>query len=154
MSEVTRRQVIRAGVAAGVAFGAGTATAAPEQEKPFFLPDHFLPAQLTKEGIRAAKGARFTKLEFAGSTFWVGLLDFLGGGVPHTWVGVYAPDKEGVFHRSLLAESWAAGKIEAGVDAKTGMLELREGANSHLKGHIVLSCNLRTIGTPHSIAAR
>jgi len=36
------------------------------------------------------------------------------------------------------------------VDAKTGMLEVRERANSGIKGEVVLSCNLKTIGTPHS----
>ena len=84
----------------------------------------------------------------------MGICDFLGDGVPHAWIGIYAPDKEGVFHRSLFAESWAAGKIEATVEAKTGILELRERANSDLKGQIVLACNLKTIGTQHSIEAK
>jgi hypothetical protein len=153
MSKVTRRQVIRAGVAAGAALSAGTANAAPEKEKPSSFADRFLPTQRTKEEIQAPKGATFTKLEFAGATFWVGIVGF-GDGVPHTWIGIYAPDKAGVFHRSLFAESWAAGKIEAGVDAKTGILELRERANSELKGQVVLSCNLKTIGTQHSIEAK
>lgn len=153
MSKVTRRQVIQAGVAAGAALSAGTANAAPEQDKPSSFAERFLPAQLTKEEIQASKGAKFTKLEFAGSTFWVGLAGF-GDGVPHTWIGIYAPDKEGVFHRSLLAESWAAGKIEAAADAKTGIVELREGADSDLRGQIILSCNLRTIGTQQSIEAK
>ena len=154
MSKVTRRQVIGAGVAAGAALGAGTATAAPEKEKLVSFVDLFLPEQLTKEDIQASKGVKFTKLEFARSTFWVGICDILAGGVPHAWIGIYAPDKEGVFHRSLFAESWAAGKIEASVDAKTGNLELRERANSELKGQLVLSCNLKTIGTQHSIVAK
>ena len=154
MSKVTRRQMIQAGVAAGAALSAGTANAGPEKEKPSSFVDRFLPAQLTKEEIQASKNVKFTKLEFAGSTFWVGIVDWLGDSVPHTWIGIYAPDKEGVFHRSLFAESWAAGKIEAAVDAKTGLLELRERANSELKGQIVLSCNLKTIGTQHSIEAK
>ena len=151
MSKVTRRQVIGAGVAAGAALSVGTANAGPEKEGP---PSFFLPTQLTKEAIQASKGVKFTQLEFAGSTFWVGIDDLLGDGVPHAWIGIYAPDKEGVFHRSLFTESWAAGKIEAAVDAKTGILELRERANSALKGQIVLACNLKTIGTQHSIEAK
>ena len=154
MSRITRRQIIRAGVAGGVALTAGTASAAPMNDKTRPFEDLFLPAQLTKKKIAAANGAKFTKHEYAGSTIWVGVCDFLAGGVPHAWIGIYAPDKEGVFHRSLLAESWAAGKIEARVDANTGIMELREAANSDLKGQVVLACNLKTIGTQHSIEAK
>src|SRR4051812_15882733 len=56
MSTVTRRQVIRAGVAAGAALSAGTANAGPEKEEPSSFVDRFLPTQLTKEGIQASKG--------------------------------------------------------------------------------------------------
>jgi hypothetical protein len=151
MSKVTRRQVIRAGVAAGAALSAGTANAGPEKEKPSSLVDLFLPKQLTKEDIQASKNVKFTKLEFARSTFWLGIVDFLGDGVPHTLIGIYAPHKDGGFRLSLFAESWAAGKIEASVDKEAGVLELRERANSELKGQLVLACNLRTVGTQHSI---
>jgi len=151
MSKVTRRQVIRAGVAAGAALGAGTAYAAPEKEKTSSFVDRFLPAKLTNEEIQASKGTKFTKLEFVGSTFWVGIFDLLGGGVPHASIGIYAPHADGGFRRSLFAESWAAGKIEASVDKESGVLELRERANSKLKGQLVLACNLRTVGTQHSI---
>ena len=154
MSKVTRRQVIRAGVAAGDALSAGTANASPEKEEPSSLVDHFLPAQLTQKEIQASNGVKFTKLEFAGSTFWVGIFDLLGGGVPHASIGIYAPHEDGGFRRSLFAESWAAGKIEASVDKESGVLELRERANSKLKGKIVLACNLKTIGTQHSIEAK
>jgi hypothetical protein len=34
--------------------------------------------------------------------------------------------------------------------ALVGDWELRERANSELKGEVVLSCNLKTVGTPHS----
>jgi hypothetical protein len=151
MSKITRRQVIRAGVATGAALIAGTANAGPEKEKPSSFVDFFLPAQLTKEDIPASKNVKFTKLEFAGSTFWVGIVDFLGDGVPHTLIGIYAPHQDGGFRLGLFAESWAAGKIEASVDKETGALELRERANSELKGQLVLACNLRTIGTQYSI---
>jgi hypothetical protein len=153
VSKVTRRQVIRVGAAAGAALGAGTASAGPDKEKSVSLFDLSLPEQLTKEDIQAIKDKSLTKLEFAGSTFWVRSVN-LGYGVPHTLIGIYAPDRAGVFHRSLSAESWAAGNVEATVDAKTGILELRERANSDLKGQLVLSCNLKTIGTQHSVRTK
>jgi len=33
------------------------------------------------------------------------------------------------------------------LEPKSGVLELRERANSELKGEVVLSCNLKTFGT-------
>ena len=73
-------------VAAGAALSAGTAKAGPEKEKPSSLVDLFLPTQLTKEDIQASKNVKFTKLAFAGSMFWLGIVDFLGDGVPHTLI--------------------------------------------------------------------
>ena len=143
--------MIQSGVAAGTALSAGTANAGPGKEKSSSWVDFFLPAQLTKEEIQASKNVKFTKLEFAVSTFWVGIVDWLGDSVPHTLIGIYAPHKDGRFRLSLFAESWAAFKIEASVDKKTGVLELRERADSELKGQLVLACNLRTVGTQHSI---
>ena len=151
MSKITRRQAIRAGVAAGAALSAGTANAGSEEEKPSSFVDRFLPMQLTNKDIQASNGVKFTKLEFAVSTFWVGIFDLLSGGVPHASIGIYAPHEDGGFRRSLFAESWAAGKIEASVDKETGVLELRERDNGELKGQLVLACNLRTVGTQHSI---
>jgi hypothetical protein len=112
--------------------------------------DCLLPARLTVKAIEAKEGGTFTKLEFAGVTYWV-LDNHLGYGVPYIQIGIYAPDKDGVFHLSLFAKSWAAGHIEATVDKETGVLELRELANSKLKGQLVLACNLRTVGTQYSI---
>ena len=83
----------------------------------------------------------------AGSTFWAGIFDLLGGGVPHATIGIYVPNEERVFRRSLFTETWAAGKIDAPIDAETGIRELREHAHSDLKGKIVLACNLTTLGT-------
>ncbi|OWK38067.1 hypothetical protein [Fimbriiglobus ruber] len=116
------------------------------------LYDHFdclLPGRLTTETIEAKEGGTFTKLEFAGTTYWL-LDNHLGYGVPRKQIGIYAPDEDGVFHLSLFAQSWAAGHVEATVDKETGVLELRERANSKLQGQLVLSCNLRTVGTQHS----
>lgn len=151
MSEVTRRQLIRVCVGAGAALGAGTVEAGAEKEKQDPFLDRFLPMQLTNEDIQASTGVKFTKLEYEGSTFWVGVFDLLGGGVPHASIGIYAPHEDGGFRRSLFAESWAAGKIEASLDERSGVLKLRERANSRLKGQLVLACNLRTVGTQHSI---
>jgi hypothetical protein len=129
--------------------GATGLVSPPGQESSHTL-DCLLPARLTAKAIEAKDGGTFTKLEFAGVTYWV-LDNHLGYGVPYKQIGVYAPDKDGVFHLSLFAKSWAAGHIEATVDKETGVLELRERANSKLKGQLVLSCNLRTVGTQHSI---
>ena len=82
MSKVTWRQLIRVGVAAGAALSAGTANAGLDKEEPTSFVDRFLPAQLTYEDNQASTGVEFTKLEFVGSTFWVGIFDLLGGGVP------------------------------------------------------------------------
>jgi hypothetical protein len=60
-------------------------------------------------------------------------------------IAVYAPEKDEAFRRCLLADSDQAGWLAVTVDPKSGMLELRERANSDLKGEVVLSCNLKTI---------
>jgi len=144
--------MIRAGVVVGAALSAGAAVADPEKEKPVSDFDLLLSQQqLKKEDIQGAKDGKFSKLEFAGSTFWVKIVDWLGDGVPLTLIGIYAPDKEGVCHLCLIAESWAAFEIEASVDKESGLLELRERGNGKLKGQLVLACNLRTVGTQHSI---
>ena len=152
MSKLTRRQVMRTSIVAGVMLGAETTTAGSEPETASVL-DLLLPKKLTRKEIHAAEEGTFTKLEFAGSHFWVGQIQ-LGYGVPHTLIGIYAPDKDGLFHLSLMAECWSAGNMQATVDVKTSILELRERANSKLKGQLVLSCNLRTIGTSHSIGEK
>lgn len=74
----------------------------------------------------------------------------LGDGVAYKQIGIYAPEDDGTFRLCLFAESWAAGALEAALDQKTGILELRERANSRLKGEVVLTCNLKTIGTQGS----
>ena len=122
-----------------------TGADSPPEEKSSPTLDCLLPARLTPKAIEAKEGGTFTKIEFAGVTYWVLDID-LGDSVPRKQIGIYAPDKDGVFHLSLSAKSWAAAHIEARVDQKTGILELR----GKLKGQLVLSCNLRTVGTQHS----
>jgi hypothetical protein len=103
---------------------------------------------------KAAKNPRslpwtYTRVQYIGKTFWV--VDVhLGDSVPYKLIAVYAPAKDGSFQRCLVAASNGAGCLAMFVDQRTGVLELRESANSSIKGEVVLSCNLKTIGTPHS----
>lgn len=152
MSKLTRRHLLFASVTTGAVIGVASANANTPPEKRLSLAEMFIPEQLTTSQIRDSAEGGFTKLECAGSTFWVRCIGF-GDGVPHTFIGIYASDKEGVFQRCVSAESWAAGNIEATIDTKTSMLELREVANSPLRGALILSINLKTIGTQHSIVA-
>ncbi len=97
----------------------------------------------------AAVGYTYTRVEYDGKTFWVADAHY-GDGVAYKSIAIYAPEKVGSFRRVLVSESNQAGRIAVTVEPKSGMLELREWANSELKGQVVLSCNLKTIGTPHS----
>lgn len=54
--------------------------------------------------------------------------------------------KDGSFRRCLLAGPIKAGTLAVAVDAKTGMLKLREEARNDTKGEVVLSCNQKAIG--------
>jgi hypothetical protein len=98
---------------------------------------------------RAVVGYTYTRVEYAGKAFWVADAHY-GDGVPYKSIAVYAPEKDGSFRRCLMADSNQAGWLAVTVDPKSGMLELRERANSELKGEVVLSCNLKSVGTPHS----
>jgi hypothetical protein len=93
------------------------------------------------------------KIEYAGDVYWVMDLH-LGDGGSYKHVALYAPEKDGSHRQCLFAESCAAGCLEVKFDDKTGVLELREAANSTLKGQLVLACNLKSIGTPHSTRFR
>ena len=73
-----------------------------------------------------------------------------GDGVAYKSIAVYAPEKDGSFRRVLVTDSNRAGWIGVDFDPKTGVLELREKANSSLKGAVILSCNLKTVGTAYS----
>jgi hypothetical protein len=101
----------------------------------------------------AAKDPRsivtYTRVEYDNKAFWVAEVHF-GDGIPYKTIAVYAPAKDGSFRRCLLADSNRAGWLAVAVDQKTGVLELRERANSSIQGEVVLSCNLKTIGTPYS----
>jgi hypothetical protein len=99
--------------------------------------------------LRAAVAYTYTRVEFDKKAFWVADAHY-GDGVAYKSIAVYAPEKDGSFRRVLVADSNRAGWLAVSLDAKTGVLELRERANSELKGEVVLSCNLKTVGTAHS----
>jgi hypothetical protein len=91
----------------------------------------------------------YTRVKYDKWTFWV-VEVHLGYGNPYKKVAVYAPAKDGSFQRCLLADSHRAVSLAVSVDEKIRVLEIRERADSSSKGELVLSCNLKTIGTPHS----
>src|SRR5262245_17557768 len=102
-----------------------------------------------QEAAKDPSNVTYTRVEYDRKAFWV--VDVhLGYGNPYKTIAVYAPAKDGSFRRCLLADSNRAGWLAVAVDPKTGVLEVRERANSRIKGEVVLSCNLKTIGTPHS----
>jgi hypothetical protein len=105
--------------------------------------------QWQREATKTPSNVTYTRVEYDTKAFWV--VDVhLGFGNAYKTIAVYAPAKDGSFRRCLLADSNAAGHLAVTVDAKAGVLELREQANSTIKGEVVLSCNLKTIGTPFS----
>jgi len=102
-----------------------------------------------QETVKNPSNVTYTRVEYDKKAFWV--VDVhLGYGNPYKTIAVYAPAKDGSFRRCLLADSNKAGSLAVAVEAKTGTLELRERANSSIKGEVMLSCNLKTIGTPYS----
>jgi hypothetical protein len=147
-------------VAAVLAFPALATQATPDEPKakssvedPLhpWHPREVAAGQFEKLQKEAAKGSGFTytRVEYAGKAFWVVDVHY-GDGVPYKSIAVYAPEKGGSFRRCLEADSNQAGWLAVTVDPKSGMLELRERANSELQGEVVLSSNLKTVGTPYS----
>ena len=98
---------------------------------------------------RAAVTYTYTRVEYDMKAFWVADAHS-GDGVAYKSIAVYAPTQDGSFRRVLVADSNRAGWLAVSLDPKAGVLELRERANSELKGEVVLSCNLKTVGTAHS----
>ncbi len=114
---------------------------------PVFLADR--PAALP-EGFGSQTVSR---IEFEGKSFW--LVDLHRGmGVPYKSIGLYAPTGEGSHTLVLEAESCRAGHVKPELDAATGLLVLREHARSNLEGQVILSCNLRSVGTDHSVKGK
>lgn len=103
----------------------------------------------TEKNPRAAVTFTYTKVEYEKKAFWVADGHY-GDGVAYKSIAIYAPKKDGAFARVLVVDSNRAGWLAVSLDPKSGVLELRERANSDLKGEVVLSCNLKTVGTAYS----
>ena len=101
--------------------------------------------QWQREATKKPSSVTYTRVEYDRKAFWVVEARF-GYGDPSEKIAVYAPTKDGSFRRCLLAGPIKAASLAVAVDTKTGMLELREEARSSIKGEVVLSCNLKTIG--------
>jgi hypothetical protein len=132
--------------------------ATPDQPKANDSPDDFfLPREVSADVFEQQKEAAknpkltnpYTRVEYNKRTFWVAVVH-LGYGNATKKVALYAPAKDGSFQRCLLADSNRAVSLAVTVDEKTGVLEIREPADGNRKGELVLSCNLKTVGTPHS----
>jgi hypothetical protein len=70
--------------------------------------------------------------------------------VAYKSIAVYAPEKDGSFRRGVVSDSNRAGSVGVDFDPKTGALEIRDKLDSELKGAVILSCNLKTVGTAYS----
>jgi hypothetical protein len=149
------RVLVPVAVLAVLAFIPGAAWGPPKTNYPVdanIHPREVAARMFEKWQQQAAKkpsNVTYTRVEYAKKAFWVVDVHF-GYGNPYKTIAVYAPAKDGSFRRCLLADSNRAGSLAVAVDPKAGVLELRERANSRIKGEVVLSCNLKTIGTPYS----
>jgi hypothetical protein len=147
------RALVSAAVLALLGFtGSGSADApkeAPADDLLFPLPPQEVAAgkfeQWQREAAKEPSSVTYTRAEYDQKAYWVVVASF-GYGDPSHKIAVYAPTKDGAFRRCLLAGPIKAGNLAVAVDAKTGMLTLREEANSRIKGKVVVSCNLKTIG--------
>jgi hypothetical protein len=101
-------------------------------------------AEAAKNPVAAVRRA-YTRVEYDGKTFWVADAHY-GDRGPYKEIAMYAPEKDGSFRRILASDSIQAESLAVTVDPKSGMLELRERANGELKGQVVLSFNLKTVG--------
>lgn len=73
-----------------------------------------------------------------------------GDGVAYMSIAVYAPSFSGAFRRVVVADSNRAGSVGVKLEPKTGALEVRNKLNGELKDAVILSCNLKTVGTAYS----
>jgi hypothetical protein len=102
--------------------------------------------QWQREAAQKPSNVTYTRVEYDDQAYWVVDATRSGYGDPPKKIAVYAPTKDGSFWRCLLAGPIKTGKLAVAADAKTGMVEVREVANSRTKGEVVLSCNLKAIG--------
>ncbi len=156
------RMLVPAAVLALVTLSGCALPDAPKEDDPdgflFPLPPRDVAAgtfeKWQQEAAKKPSNVAYTRVEFDKNAYWVAEAHF-GWGAPSKKIAVYAPTKDGAFRRCLLAGPMKAWELAVTVDAKTGMLELREQANigtvtadqkTKIKGEVVLSCNLKTIG--------
>jgi hypothetical protein len=122
---------------------------APAEDLLFPLPPQEVAAgkfeEWAREAAKQPSSITYTRVEYDRKTYWV-VEAWFGYGDPSEKIAVYAPTKDGSFKRCLLAGPLQAAKLAIELDAKTGVLTLREEANSSRKGEVVLSCNLKTVG--------
>jgi hypothetical protein len=113
------------------------------------LPPHEVAAGMfekwQKEGTKKPSRPTFTRVEYDQKAYWVAESSF-GWGDPSSKIAVYSPADGGAFRRCLLAGPIKVGKLDVAVDAKTGVLELREGANKNTKGEVLLAYSLKATG--------
>lgn len=147
------RVIVSATVLALLALtGCGPASAhkdAPAEDILFPLPPQEVAVgkfeQWAREAAKQPSSITYCRVEYDRKAYWVVEASF-GYGDPSSKIAVYAPTQDGSFRRCLLAGPIKAGKLAVAVDAKTGVLSLREEANRSRKGEVVLSCNLSAIG--------
>jgi hypothetical protein len=148
------RVLLLAAVLAVLALILRAAPAAPKANDPedvlFPLPPREVAAGMfekwQQEAAKKPGPITYTRVEYDRKAFWVADAHF-GYGNAYKRIAVYVPRKDGSFRRCLLADLSGAVHLAVAVDAKTGMLELREQASSSVKGEVVLSCNLKVAGT-------
>ncbi len=122
---------------------------APAEDILFPLPPQEVAAgkfeRWQREASKKPSSITYTRVTYDRKVYWVVEVRF-GYGDPCAKIAVYAATKGGSFRRCLLAGPIKAGTLAVAVDAKTGMLNLREEANRRTKGEVVLSFNLKAIG--------
>jgi hypothetical protein len=101
--------------------------------------------QWAREAVKQPSSTTYTRVEYDRKAYWV-VETIFGYGDPSEKIAVYAPTKGGSFRRCLLAGPIKASGLAIALDAKTGVLSLREEADSSRKGEVVLSCNLKAVG--------
>ena len=147
------RAIVCAAVLAVLALTSYGPADAPKQEAAaedllFPLPPREVAAgkfeRWAREAAKQPSSTTYTRVEYDRKAYWVVEASF-GYGDPSEKIAVYAPMKDGSFRRCLLAGPIKAGRLAIALDAKTGVLSMREDANSSRKGEAVLSCNLKAV---------
>jgi hypothetical protein len=100
-----------------------------------------------EEAKKTPSGVAYTKMEIEKEVFWVAVSERkFSISVKSEMVAVYQPMKDGSYRRCLFAGPIHAGKPEWKFDVETGMVQVREQANSKVKDEVLLAINLKAIG--------